>query len=111
MRQSLANLGGNERPFPCSPKARMRESHGFGGVIKNREANLLAQRRIEFFERRFEFFDEPSQRELCAENVFWVLGLPIPEQKVEFVIDKSGEHAVVGGTHELAEFGFGSRDF
>ena len=97
--------------FQAVRKPGMGEGDGPGGVVEQSDTNFVAEGWLEFFEGGFEFFDEAGGGELGAENILRVLRPAIPEEDIEFVVDEAGEHAVAGGAHELAEFGFGGGDF
>ena len=111
MRERFADFGSDEWPLPGSSKTGMRKSGRPGGIVKQRDANFLAERRVELFQGWFEFFDEADQRKLRAENILWSFRSPIPEEDIQFIIDETGEHTIAGSAHELAEFGFGSCNF
>ena len=108
--QGLADLGSDKGPLPGGVKTRMRKRHRFGGVIQQRDTNLLAQRRLDFLDHRLKFPGQPRQGNLRAKNVVRVERRPVPKEHAELVIHESGECSFILVADELAEFCFRRRD-
>ncbi len=85
----------------------MRQRHGFGRVIGQRNADVAAQRRLDLLDDRAQVLDEAGQGQLGAENHLRVLRQAIPKEHVEAVVHKSGQRAFGVLADQLPEFGLG----